>query len=300
MIDISFDIRYEAAHVAGLVRFRCNECEKPHMAARLAMLCDVGVLTSDSGRAERPPLHDMRSSRDKQVAKVIQATELPNVKTLIEKVYGDLRNEIVRGHLRPRAKLRVEDLRTRFSVSSSTIREALLLLHADALVTAEGQRGFRVAPVSLDDYRELTTLRKMMESMALREAITLGDDNWEAGIVAAYHRLNLIETRRLRKSEELAREWGLRNHAFHEALIAASKSNWVRHFRRILYHSAERYRALSLAVLNVRPGVGQEHKAIMEATLARDVEVACRLTEEHIERNFETFSKIPKNALEPD
>ena len=242
----------------------------------------------------------MRSPQVRQFVHKVHATGLPSVKTLIEKVYGDLKHGIVRGHLRPRAKLRVEELRARYQVSSSTIREALLLLVADALVTSEGQRGFRVAPVSLDDFREITNLRKMMETSALRESIALGDDNWESGVVAAFHKLSLIDTRRMRKSEDVAREWNERNHAFHEALIAASKSNWVRHFRRILYHSSERYRALSLAILNVRPGVGQEHKGIMDAALARDADLACRLTEAHIERNFETFSNIPKDVLDPE
>jgi GntR family carbon starvation induced transcriptional regulator len=242
----------------------------------------------------------MRSQQAEKLEKTNPTFELPNVKTLIEKVYGDLKHDIIRGQLRPRARLRVEELRARFSVSSSTIREALLLLVADALVTSEGQRGFRVAPVSLDDFREITALRKLMETTALRESITLGDDNWESGVVAAFHKLSLIDTRRMRKSEAVAREWNLRNHAFHEALIAASKSNWVRHFRRILYHSSERYRALSLAILNVRPGVGQEHKAIMDAALARHADLACRLTEEHIERTFELFSNIPKDVLDPD
>jgi len=241
----------------------------------------------------------MAKSQVRRLAAKVQTTEPPSVRTLIEKVYGDLKHDIIRGYLRPRARLRVEELRARFSVSSSTTREALLLLVADALVTSEGQRGFRVAPLSLDDFREITTLRKLMETIALREAIALGDDNWESGVVAAFHKLSLIDTRRMRKSEAVAREWDSRNHAFHEALIAAARSNWVRHFRRILYFSSERYRALSLAIINVRPGVGQEHKAIMDAALARDVELACRLTEEHIERNFATFSNIPKDILDP-
>jgi DNA-binding GntR family transcriptional regulator len=242
----------------------------------------------------------MRSPQVRQLVHKTAATAPPSAKTLIEKVYADLKHDIVRGYLRPRAKLRVEELRARFQVSSSTIREALLLLVADSLVTSEGQRGFRVAPVSLDDVREITDLRKMMETRALRESIALGDDNWESGVVAAFHKLSLIDTRRMRKSEDVAREWGERNYAFHEALIAASKSRWGRHFRRILYHASERYRALSVAILNVRPGVGQEHKGIMDAALARDADLACRLTEAHIERGFEMISNIPKDILDPD
>jgi hypothetical protein len=38
----------------------------------------------------------------------------------------------------------------------------------------------------------------------------------------------------------------------------------------------------------------------MEAALARDVDLACRLTEAHIERGFEMISNIPKDILDPD
>jgi DNA-binding GntR family transcriptional regulator len=239
----------------------------------------------------------MQMPSTKPSERKIQTPDSPGVKTLIERVYRDLKHDIIRGHLRPGAKLPIEELRARYAVSSSTIREALLLLVADSLVTSEGQRGFRSAPVSLEDFREITNLRKMMETMALRESIALGDDNWEAAVVAAFHNLSLIDTRGTRKSESLAREWDQRNQDFHDALLSASKSTWVRHFRRILYHSSERYRVLSLATQKIRSGVRQEHKAIMEAALARDADRACRLTEEHIEHTFATVAKIPKEML---
>jgi GntR family transcriptional regulator, carbon starvation induced regulator len=235
----------------------------------------------------------MASPRPKQlgpVKKPAQATrsieEPPGAKTLIEHVYSQVKSDIVNLRLRPGAKLPIDELRARYSVSSSTIREALLLLVAERLVTAEGQRGFRTAPASFEDFQEITRLRKMMESMALRESIADGDDNWESSVVAAFHKLNLVDLRQMRKSEALAQEWDERNHAFHEALVGACRSHWVRHFRRILYQSSSRYRRMSLQVVNVRPGVQLEHKAIMDATLSRNADLACKLSDAHIERTF--------------
>ena len=51
-------------------------------------------------------------------------------RTLIETAYATLRNEIIDGTLEPGAKLRTEELRTRYDVSGSTIREALTRLSA--------------------------------------------------------------------------------------------------------------------------------------------------------------------------
>lgn len=115
-------------------------------------------------------------------------------RTLIETAYATLRGEIIDGTLEPGAKLRTEELRARYDVSGSTIREALTRLLGEALVTSEGQRGFRVAPASLEDFRDLTEVRKLIETTALRQAIEVGDETWESEIVAAYYRLSKLRT----------------------------------------------------------------------------------------------------------
>src|SRR5262249_44452335 len=88
-----------------------------------------------------------------------------------------------------------------------------------------------------------------------------------------------------------------RNHAFHEALVAACRSPWVRRFRSVLYDNARRYRHLSVAKGGIRPDVQAEHRAIMEAALARNVELACRLSEKHIDLTLQRLSKYPAGEI---
>jgi len=140
--------------------------------------------------------------------------------------------------------------------------------------------------------RDICRLRKLMESMALRDAIALGDDHWEAGIVAAFHRLSLVEDRLDRDIAEVASCWEERNRAFHEALIAACPSRWLRHFRALLYAQSERYRRFVLVIRDGRRDVHAEHQAIMEAALARNADEACRLIEIHIDRTLETTLRL--------
>ena len=218
-------------------------------------------------------------------------------KTLIEYAYRRLKTNIIRGHLAPGSKLRIEQLRKEYGVASSTLREALSLLVADSLVTAQGQQGFRVVPMSLEDFREICTLRKMMETLALRESIANGDEDWEAGVVGAFHKLNLLDFKRLDRSEALVDAYNERNHAFHEALVAACRSPWVRRFSSVLYDNARRYRHLSVAKGGIRPDVQAEHRAIMEAALARNVELACRLSEKHIDLTLHRLSKFPAEEI---
>ena len=72
-------------------------------------------------------------------------------KTLTDYVYGQLRADIIDGKLAPESKLKIEHLRTEYSVGATPLREALSRLSSDGFVITEGQRGFRVSPISPDD-----------------------------------------------------------------------------------------------------------------------------------------------------
>lgn len=216
-------------------------------------------------------------------------------RTLVEFAYEALRQDILRGALPPGEKLRVEVLRERYDVGASTLREALTLLVGENLVTAEGQRGFRVAPISLEDFHDLIRVRKLIETEALRDSIRQGDDEWEAGVVGAFHRLSKVEEQlKTGDPSGLSGEWEVRNRAFHEALIGACSSRWLRHFYDMLYQQSERYRRIALSSSGhvTKRDVHAEHEAIMAAALARDEDEACRVTRDHIQRTLDVLAKM--------
>ncbi len=206
-------------------------------------------------------------------------------RTLIESAYATLRNEIIDGTLEPGAKLRTEELRARYDVSGSTIREALTRLLGEALVTSEGQRGFRVAPATLEDFRDLTDVRKLIETEALRQAIAAGGEAWEGDIVAAFYRLSKAEERLRDDPAGASAEFEARNRDFHRALIAACPSPWLHRLHALLYQQSERYRRLVASRRAIPRDVHAEHQGILDATLARDSDLACRLAGDHIERS---------------
>lgn len=202
--------------------------------------------------------------------------------TLTEGTYLQLRRDIIEGRLRPGEKLRVEHLKERYNAGASTLREALQLLLSDALVISEGQRGFRVAPMSPSDLEDITHARVLVEGEALRQSILAGDEAWEARLVAAFHRLTRAEDKLgMRKQEDL-REWELRNRDFHEALIGACNSRWLRYLIGLLYRQSERYRHTLISHRTLPRDVHAEHKAIFDAALGRDVPAALAALENHI------------------
>ena len=217
-------------------------------------------------------------------------------KTLVEGAYQRLRRDIIEGVHAPGEKLRVEHLKDQYEVGAGTLREALLLLVTDALVVAQGQRGFRVAPISIADFEDITRTRILLETQALRQSIALGGDDWEAGVVAAFHRLSRAE-QKLGDDEDYvqaaAEDWEKRNRGFHDALIAASPSRWMRHVQNILYQQSERYRRISLFRKPVPRDVHAEHQALFDATLARDADRATAILTEHILRTLESVRHMP-------
>ena len=221
-------------------------------------------------------------------------------KTLVESSYNRLRSDIITGKLAPGAKLRIEELRDDYRIGASPLREALNRLAGEGFVTVEEQRGFKVAPVSPDDLKDLSRMRIMLECEALRESISNGDDEWEANLLAAHHRLQKAE----RSFGKNLDEWEQRNQEFHEALVAACTSSWLLRLRHVLYEQHKRYRFIAILSHQQDRDVHREHREILEAALARDVKAAIEATERHIQFTLESsirvFSVLDKNSREPD
>ncbi len=220
------------------------------------------------------------------------APEEHGVKTLSDQAYQRLRADIIHGELPPEEKLRIEHLRKVYGVGASPLREALSRLTADGFVTAEGQRGFRVAPMSVEDLEDLTRMRILLEKQALSQSIQHGDDAWESRIVAAFYQLEKVEE----SAERDPTEWEKRNHDFHEALIAGCTSKWLRRFYGILYDQHKRYRNISFAT-EIPRDIHQEHEELRNAALARDTERACEAIDHHIRRTAEITLKVMRESM---
>ncbi|QCI63398.1 FCD domain-containing protein [Phreatobacter stygius] len=210
------------------------------------------------------------------------AGQLKVTRTRSGGVYEELRRDIVRCHWRPGARLRFEELKTAYDVGLSPLREALMKLQAGGLVELEEHKGFRVAPVSRAALLDITNMRKELEAMAIRQSIANGDDRWEAGIVGALH--ELAKRSKIGADGLVDDEWEQRHHAFHDALAAACRSEWLVRFRDQLYDQADRYRRLAVQYLRApRDDLG-EHRELAAAVIARDTESATYLARRHLDR----------------
>lgn len=208
--------------------------------------------------------------------------------TQTDRAYLALRAAIVRCDFAPGERLRVEELSQRFSVSSSPLREALSRLAGQGLVRAYENRGFRVAPLTVEGIADLTRVRLLIEPEALRDAIAHGDDRWEAQLVAAAHALALAEQRLGSGPAILDEAWSARHREFHLATYSAATSPLLLDMVEQLFDAAERYRRYSARHRRLERKKHTEHQQLLAAVLARDIERATGLLAQHIsstERN---------------
>ena len=223
--------------------------------------------------------------------------------TLASATYLRLRRDITDGVFPPRAKLRVRELCERYDVGMSPVREALNRLLRDGLVEQSDLQGFAVAPLELSDLAELTRTRCWINEGALREAIANGDAAWEEALLIAHHRLT--RTPRWQDPDDpenvaVNPEWEVAHRAFHSSLIAACRSKWLKEFCEQLFDVADRYRNLARSPAAKRTRASPEHKAIMEAALARDADLAVKLLCAHFQRTAdlgaEVLARLEKNG----
>ena len=202
--------------------------------------------------------------------------------TLASSAYAQLRQEIIDGAQVPGSRLHIKQLCERFGIGLSPMREALNRLSAEGLVRQLDQRGFRVAPLDVEDLRDLTRMRCWLNEAALRTAIAAGDAAWEEALVVAHHRLMRAPRTTDRTDGQRSPVWERAHRDFHTALIAACGSRRMLEQCEALFDAADRYRYVSRIASADRRNDADEHTQIMEATLRRDADAAVVLLTQHM------------------
>jgi GntR family carbon starvation induced transcriptional regulator len=212
--------------------------------------------------------------------------------SLIDVALHKLRRAIICCELAPGSKLKVDALSRAYGLSSSPIREALNRLVQDGIVHASENKGFRVAPVCVADFREISRLRVLLECEALADAIEHGDDAWEGNAMAAFHRLGIVEKRLGAGPVALDDDWSQRHKAFHFALFGACPSMLLMNMIDSLFDRAERYRRYSALHRQTERHKSHEHQALLKLVLARDKDQALDMLRKHIQHTQLSISAI--------
>src|SRR3984885_975492 len=204
----------------------------------------------------------------------------PSTETVGETAYRRIRTDIIFGVLLPGQKLKLEKISEIYGTSISTLRELLNRMSSEGLIVAEGQRGFEVAPVSADEFKQVAALRLLLENHAIEQSFAAGDLDWEGRVVSAHHKLAVMERRMLdgqRQNQEL---WKQCDWDFHHALISACGSDVLLSTHALIY---DRYLRYQMIAVGFRGEIAaREHQALLESALNRDWKKAQTIMISHI------------------
>ena len=196
-----------------------------------------------------------------------------------------IRSDIVHGHLKPLQKLKLDALKEKYGASVSTLREILNRLTVENLVTAEGQRGFEVAPVSQSGLRDIAELRILLETHAIRRSLAEGDLDWQGNVVSEHYKLSQVEKNLIGGDTSMVEQWVRQDWGFHHAVISACESPALMEMHSSVFDRFQRYHML---VLDFRgKPAADEHQQLRDLVLDRDADGAVALLERHVRSGVE-------------
>lgn len=205
--------------------------------------------------------------------------------TVGDVAYRRIRSDIVLGRLKPLQKLKLEVLKETYSAGISTLREILSKLAMEELVTAEGQRGFEVAPISEAGLRDIADLRLLLETHALRRSIAAGDLEWRGNVVAAHYKLAAVESDLIGGGQSAVEQWVRYDWGFHHATISACNAPALMQTHSSVF---DRYMRYHMLVLSFRGKIAaEEHERMRDLVVSGDADAAIELLVFHVQSGVE-------------
>ena len=197
--------------------------------------------------------------------------------SLADQVFERLENDIIMGTI-PRGEVLTElKLVELLGVSRTPIREALRRLEQERLIQDSG-KGSLVLGITEDDLLDIMNIREQIEGLASYYATV---NMTEEGRRELTHIVDLQEfyfnkgdMERLRQADDL----------FHDAICQLSRRNVIEDTLVPLLRKTRRFRRISMSDPNRIVNTQAEHRAIYDAMMAGDADLAKTLTTEHISK----------------
>jgi DNA-binding GntR family transcriptional regulator len=207
----------------------------------------------------------------------------------VEQIHHRVREAILLGELPADAVKSQVALSAEMQVGRTPLREALRLLQAEGLVIGERNRRVRIAPLSTTDAEELFVSRVTLETAAVRLTVPTLSSADIAQLEGFMAQMNHYGK---------GRDWaGLRSphRAFH-ALLVGGAGERLKNLISVLFDHAERYRIAHAPSTPEAWAARQgEHRAMIDAISAGDVETTARLLVDH----YVTSARIIFRSLDP-
>jgi len=208
-------------------------------------------------------------------------------------VYERILRMIVSGRLAPGARLLESELAEALGVSRGPIRESFQLLERDAWIFVQPRRGTFVRELTLQEINDFFDVRVVLERHAVMSAALRAPDAQFDELAKLQDRAETLAEKG--PSEELIDA----NSAVHEALTQAGGNAAL---SSVVYSLSQRVRtAVYASLLSHRSvDVVAEHREIIAAARARDVERIGNLMTRHSEQTRNAYLTMSGETPDPE
>lgn len=205
-------------------------------------------------------------------------------------VLGELRRAILDGGVPPGTLIPLAEVAEVFGVSQIPIREALKTLVAEGLIAHRRNGGYTVALLTAQELREMYIVRETLESASLTAAVHNATDTDRATAVIANQRLEQA----ILDGDATAYHRGSRQ--FHAALTGPSRMHRLLHMLEAAWNVTEPVQSMVHVSPADRAVLHADHRAMLEAFLAGDVDALIAVSEQHAARLNAVIATLPRDT----
>ncbi len=235
----------------------------------------------------------VRALRPRSTLQAIKASPGGGHSALAERVFAQLRSDILHARLRPGQALSENRLAEELAVSRTPVREAVQRLVREGLVQVLPQRGSYVALLSIRRIRDALFVREAVETEIVRRILAAPPnpaalDELDASIERQSQALALADLEATMRADE----------DFHRCLLQSCGYSGVWPVVAQARDMHQRTRAIAVPELQSGEQALADHRAIVAGLRARDFEQAQRAASAHLRRNETLTQRVA--ALHPD
>lgn len=225
---------------------------------------------------------------------------LPKTKSMY--AYDAIKDAILVGEYQPDERLVLKDLCESLSLSVIPVRESLNNLEKDGLVTQTPHQGFRVAPLSVNEFEELLSIRLSLEITALPHTIRNITDEQILHLTSLTEEMFSYWEKNKDNPETLhiKKEFMTMNKELHIGMASASQLTHLPGMLERIFDLSHRYMNIMEHIVGIGEVDVREHVEMVQLIKDKDEENLKKMLESHYVRVITEFKKTSAKFFRKD
>ncbi|WP_179470482.1 GntR family transcriptional regulator [Mycolicibacterium vinylchloridicum] len=205
-------------------------------------------------------------------------------------ILDELRRVILDGASLPGTPIPLAEVADLFGVSQIPVRESLKTLIGEGLVTHRSNSGYTVSQLTVQELREMYIVRETLEAASLASAVAKATDEDRAAIVTA----NGLLQQAIDDDDPVT--YHRQSRHFHLALTRPSRMFRLLHMLESAWNITEPVQSMVHVSPSDRAALHADHRQMVDAFLAGDVEQLLTVAELHAQRLNAVIATLPTDT----